>query len=236
MDTMPNATAIPRDDAGKLALLQHLAATLPNYAEILEISADDLARLKAGAEWFDFILKTQDAAQDYSSALFALKRVLRDGPQSASVELPPLAGFSIPAAPPFADIFGFLGALITRVKKHRNYTEAIGQALRIIAAQSPGVDSSTLQPILSVDFQGGHPVISWKGNGADALELEADHGEGTFRLMTIRMSSGYTDTTPLPAPGTAVVWKYRGIYLIRDERVGHWSQVLEVGVKGGGDL
>ena len=41
---MPNATAIPRDDASKLALLQHLNAHLPNYALALEISADDLAQ------------------------------------------------------------------------------------------------------------------------------------------------------------------------------------------------
>lgn len=231
---MPNNSAIPRDDAGKLALLQHLNTTLPNYAATLEISADDIAQVKAGAEWFEYILNAQDAAQDYTSALFALKRVLRDGPKGAAVEPPPLpARFSLPAAPPFADIFGFVGALITRIKKHKNYTEAIGQALRIIAASSPGADPSTLQPVLSVDFQGGHPVLSWKGNGTDALELEADHGEGSFSLLTIRMSSGYRDNAPLPAPGTAAVWKYRGIYLIRDERVGHWSQVLEVGVKGG---
>lgn len=230
---MPNTSAIPRDDAGKLALLQHLAATLPNYAAALEISTDDLTLVKAGAGWFEYILNAQDAAQDYTSALFALKRVLRDGPKSAIVDPPPMP--AIPSAPPlspFADIFGFVGALITRIKKHKNYTEAIGQALRIIAAQSPGVDPSTLQSVLSVDFQGGHPVLSWKNNGADALELEADHGEGSFKLMNIRMSSGYRDSTPLPAPGTAAVWKYRGIYLIRDERVGHWSQVLEVGVKG----
>jgi hypothetical protein len=233
MDTMPNATAIPRDDAGKLALLQHLAANLPNYVETLEISDADLERVRVGAAWFECILTAQDAAQDYSSALFALKRVLRDGPSSASVAFPSLpAAPRIPGLPPYADIFGFIGALITRIKKHRNYTAAIGQALRIIAAQSPGADPSTLQPVLSVDFQGGHPVLSWKTNGADALELEADHGEGAFRLMTIRTRPGYTDNTPLPAPGTAAVWKYRGIHLIRDERVGHWSQVLEVGVKG----
>jgi hypothetical protein len=234
MNTMPNASAIPRDDAGKLALLQHLAANLHGYVELLEISPADLAQIKAGAAWFECVLKAQDAAQDYSSALFALKRVLRDGPRSASVAFPsPPLPPALPEAPPFADIFGFVGALITRIKKHRKYTEAIGQALRIIAAQSPGVDPATLQPVLSVDFQGGHPVIAWKGNGADALELEADHGDGVFRLMTIRSRSGYQDNTPLPAPGTAVVWRYRGIFIINDERVGHWSQVLEVGVKGG---
>jgi hypothetical protein len=230
---MANGTTIPRDDAGKLALIQHINANLPHYAETLEISAADLSQLKAGADWFELILKAQDLAQNYTDALFAFKRVLRDGPKSATVNLPPLP--TIPATPdsePFADIFGFLGALITRIKKHKNYTEAIGKALNIIAPQSPGTDPSTLQPVLSVDFQGGHPVLNWKANGADALELEADHGTGSFGLLTIKMSPGYQDNAPLPPPGTAAIWKYRAIYRIHDEQVGHWSQVLEVGVKG----
>lgn len=36
---MPNTTAIPRDDASKLALLRHLDAHLPNYAAILEVTS-----------------------------------------------------------------------------------------------------------------------------------------------------------------------------------------------------
>jgi len=231
---MPNTTAIPRDDAGKLALLQHLSAHLPSYATSLEISAEDLAQLNAGLEWFDFIVKVQNAAQNYTDATFAVKRVLRDGPKGTAVNLPPLPVLpSAPSSEPYADIFGFLGALISRIKKHKNYLETIGKALGIIAAQSPGIDPATLQPVLTVDFQGGHPVLHWKGNGTDALELEADHGTGTFSLLTIKQYPGLQDNTPLPPPGTAALWKYRGIYHIHDQQVGHWSQILEVGVKGG---
>jgi len=59
---MSNNTAIPRDDAGKLALLQHLNASLPSYALALEVSADDLAQLKTGLDGFDYCLKAQDSA------------------------------------------------------------------------------------------------------------------------------------------------------------------------------
>ena len=45
---MTTNTAIPRDDTGKLALLQHLDLNLPNYAVALEISTYDLAQLKIG--------------------------------------------------------------------------------------------------------------------------------------------------------------------------------------------
>ena len=50
-----------------------------------------------------------------------------------------------------------------------------------------------------------------------------DRGDDHFTLFTI--------DTPSP-PDTVVLWKYRAIYLVRNERVGQWSQVLEVSVKG----
>jgi hypothetical protein len=230
---MTSNTAIPRDDASKLALLQHLGLNLPSYSATLEISAADLAQLKIGLEGFDYSLKAQDAANNYNNALFAFKRALRDGPSNANVVPPSPPIFpTAPASALYADIFGFVGPLISRIKKHKNYTEAIGKALNIIATPSPSPDLATLQPLLSIDFQGGHPIIHWKSNGTDSLEIEADHGDGTFILLTIQHTTSFQDNTPLPAPGTAVIWKYRAIYRIRDQQVDHWSQILEVGVKG----
>ncbi|UOA07489.1 hypothetical protein [Methylobacter sp. S3L5C] len=101
-----------------------------------------------------------------------------------------------PASVPYADIFGFLGALIVRIKRHKNYTEAIGKALHIIAPQSPGQDTATLQPILTYDFRGNHPVLYWKHNDTKALELEADHGTDTFSLLTIKISPSFEDKPP----------------------------------------
>jgi hypothetical protein len=42
-----------------------------------------------------------------------------------------------------------------------------------------------MQPALNVDFQGGQPRVIWSMQGMDALELEADHGDGHFALHTI---------------------------------------------------
>ncbi len=230
---MPNTTSIPSDDANKSVFLQQLSTQLPSYASTLELSSNEVTKVAAASAWFDYLLSSQEVAQNYSHAIFSLKRILRDGPANTDIALPVLPILPLaPTSTPFSGIFGFVGPLITRIKKHPNYTEAIGKNLGIIAASKPVVDITSLQPILSVDIQGGHPVLSWKSNGTDALEIEVDHGTGVFVLLTIRMSSGYQDNTPLPASGSACVWKYRAIYHINDKQVGHWSQVLEVSVKG----
>ena len=54
------------------------------------------------------------------------------------------------------------------------------------------------EPVLSVDFQGDHPVLYWKNNSTDALELEADYG---FSRLTIQLPPGYQDNTRLLASG-----------------------------------
>jgi len=230
---MANSSSIPTDDANKSILLQQLSTQLPNYATILDLTSNEITKIAAASAWFDYLLNSQEVAQNYSHAIFSLKRILRDGPANTDITLP--TALALPAPPTstaFSDIFGFVGPLITRIKKHPNYTEAIGKTLGIIAAVKPAIDTTSLQPLLTIDIQGGHPVISWKSNGTSALEIEADHGTGVFSLLTIRMSSGYQDNTPLPAAGTAVIWRYRAIYHIHDEQVGHWSQVLEISVKG----
>jgi len=63
------------------------------------------------------------------------------------------------------------------------------------------------EAVLSVDFQGDHPVLYWKNNSTDALELEADYSKGSFSRLTIQLPPGYQDNTRLPASGTAVLWK-----------------------------
>lgn len=128
---MPYSSVIPRDDISKLSLLQHLNSQLLSYAVVLEISAEDLARLKTGLDWFDYSLKAQDAIKNYGNSLVTLKRILRDGPKNTTVNTPLSPALPTPPTQePFADIFGFLGSLITRIKNHRNYTEAIGNGVK----------------------------------------------------------------------------------------------------------
>ncbi len=42
--------------------------------------------------------------------------------------------------------------------------------------------------------------------GTDDLEIEADHGNGSFSLLSIQLSPGYQDNTPLLEVGSAARW------------------------------
>ena len=191
-----------------------------------------LVELDRATAWFKYSLDLQSGMKAGGESSVAFKNAVRDGSPTGKAVIPSPPVLTLPPGEPFLDVFGCLANLITRIRIHKNYTDALGKALSITPTQSAAVDLSTMQPALDVDFQSGHPRILWTMRGMDALEVEADHGDGHFALFTIDTTANHIDTTPLPPPGSVVLWKYRAIYRVRDERVGNWSSVLEVSVKG----
>jgi hypothetical protein len=224
-------SAIPRDDAGRLSLLRHLNATLPSMADLLGIPAELLARLDQATASFGFALDYQTALKNAAEGAVALKLAVRDGPVTGALAVHPVTLPTPPADPLFEDVYSFLVELIAFIKAQTHYTDAIGQTLNILPLKTAAVDLDGLQPVLSYKFVNDQPFLDWAKAGMEALEIEVDRGNG-FTLLTIDSHPGHLDTAPLPAPGTTALWRYRAIYRLKDQRVGQWSAVLEVAVKG----
>ena len=225
---MTSNTYMPNTDVGKADLLEHVASTLPHYAAILEVTNEDLASLQADALAFRHILKIMGDMQAYAHHLTEFKNILRDG--SA-----PILGWTVPPmlvepTPPVVNsgIIPRLSALVAHLKSHKNYTSAIGLDLGLIGTTTV-VDPSTWKPSLSAQNKAGHPIIAWTKGAAAAIEIWVDRGEGAgFIFLTINTEPNTTDSEPLPT--TSAVWKYKAIYRLHDEQVGHWSDVLSITV------
>jgi hypothetical protein len=89
-----------------------------------------------------------------------------------------------------------------------------------------------MKPILDLSLQAGHPNVGWSKQGMDSIEIWVDRATGTFVFMTIDTMPDSVDTAALPPAGTSAVWKYKAIYRMSDEQVGHWSDVATIGVIG----
>lgn len=230
---MPGSSYMPTTDGGKAELLEHLAATLPKYAELLEISASDLDMLKNNASIFRHALNILYALQSYTQHWTEFKNQLRDGGGFGNVDWPlPFKQDENVQPVLIYGIIPWLSALIKRIKAHRNYTAAIGQDLWLIAAAHV-FDPNSLKPVLSSQIKVGHPVIVWIKGKAHALEIWVDRGDGNgFVFMAVNMEPNTTDNAPLPAAGVTAIWKYKAIYRFHDEPVGQWSDVISVMVGG----
>ena len=172
---MAKSYYLPKDDSGKAELLEHLAARLPVYADVLEISPADITSLQADAAAFRYTLGAFNAIQANSRLWTAFKTIQRDG-GTGSTAFPhaPNLPAPVPAVP--LGIIPRLTALVSRLKTARNYTEAIGQDLKIVGAEQT-VDSSAWKPILDLATEAGHPIIKWPKGDADAIEIWADRGD-----------------------------------------------------------
>jgi hypothetical protein len=76
---MTTSSYMPGTDNGKADLLDHLADTLPTYASLLMIIAEDVASLKTDALAFRYDLLTLGEIQASSQSWGAHKNNLRDG-------------------------------------------------------------------------------------------------------------------------------------------------------------
>jgi hypothetical protein len=229
---MPTGYFLPTDDSGKADLLDHLAATLPKYAELFALSAEVISARQADALAFRHAQHCSDDMQAYAQHTTAHKNLLRDGGDgSGDWPLPPTLNQPVPA-PVAPGIIPRLTSFVSWLKAQPKYTEAIGQDLWLVGAKQV-IDPTTWKPIPAIQTLGGHPVIAWTKGKATALEIWVDRNDGNgFVLLTISTSPPTTDNSPLPAPGASAVWKYKAIYRQRDDQVGQWSDVVSVTVGG----
>jgi len=219
---------LPTDDAGKLAWLTNLGAKLPGYKTILNLTDADISGVQADNTFFAFVLNSNNQVAAYAKQWTTYKNTARSGGDASLAILPVAPVFTSPAVTVEPDIFGRATALVARIRVATGYTQAIGQALRIIGADNP-VDPSTLKPVLDVEVDAGQVNVGWTKQSADGIEIWVDRGDGKgFIFLAIDTIPDYTDTQPLPA--TAAVWKYKAIYIIADERVGSWSDVVSLPV------
>ena len=218
---------MPKDDAGKAALLDHLAKHLPAHAAALGLTEADINEVKADAEAFRYTLSALNTVQSNGKLWTAFKNLQRDG-GTGSTAYPNVSNLPAPVPAVPLGIVPRLSNLVARIKAARNYTEAIGQDLNIVGTTQV-IDPASWKPVIDISVTAGRPTLQWSKGTADSIEVWADRGDDKgFNFYTITTEPNFTDTTTSPA--TAALWKYKAIYRMRDEQVGNWSDVISVAV------
>ncbi len=229
---------LPKSDPGRREWLENIATKLPNYTTELELpdAANVVARVARHAKNFALVLDGADAYGDHSSALVALKNLMRNSDKTGGAELtlpkPPEA--LVFEGPVVAGIFEDMANIVSDIKRSAKYNEVIGKDLRILPLPEPGGGGGEEQPrpVLGVELQTGRPNILWKKGKFDGIKIHVDRGTGKFEFLAIDTHPDYLDTHPLPELGKAEIWKYMAIYLKKDEPIGDWSEIVQITVTG----
>jgi hypothetical protein len=230
---MPKAPYIPWGDQPKANWLDNLAVKLPTYEAVLGLTPADTASVAADAAMFNYIVDMQEAYKTFKQDVSYYKDFLRDGGPGAFGPLPVAPVLPIPPAPVQKGIFDRIRNMVGRIKRHSAYNQSMGEDMGIVGDEQT-IDIPNLKPVLKSRLDAERPLIIWNKGAADRINIYVDRKDGAgFVFLATDSYPDYLDTFTLPAGQNSAVWDYKARYLIGDEPVGLFSDIISVTVTRG---
>ncbi|NOS93086.1 MAG: hypothetical protein HOP30_14280 [Cyclobacteriaceae bacterium] len=223
---MSKAGYLPRGDNERVLWLNQFASKLSIHATTLGLTPADVSGTQNDAAMFTYLVTQVEIHTTAKESRVNYKNLIKDGPIGAPGGVLPMP-IPVIAAPTVVapGIFPRLAMLVQRIKYSPGYTEAIGKDLGVISAQK-STDTTDLKPKLKLVKKGEQVQVQWVKGIADSIRIEKDSGAG-WQFLAIDSIPHYTDKTPVTV---ATTWKYRAMYIINDEPVGQWSDMVSIGV------
>lgn len=224
---------VKKSDLDFALQLKNFSNKLATHQVILGLTATDVTDATIASDYFKFVLDMQTIHAERTKNWTSYKDLLRKPGAGVPPSSSAPATLTMPTAPTAAPlgIEVWFRAIVKRIKGSKNYTENIGNDLGILAISS-SVDTSNIQPKLTVQLSAGQPLIIWKKNGMDGIEIYKDKGDGNWFQLIFDQRPNHLDNSELPPVGTSATWKYKAIYRYQDQRVGLWSDEVNVAVQG----
>ena len=217
----------------KLALqLENFGSKVGIYATQFGLSATEILNCKADAAFFLWVVKCHLMVNTNKKNWTQFKNISRKGDSNlATITFPTaqmLEAAPVVVAPGIAYRFT---TMVNRIKAHQNYTRSIGQNLGVEKSPAAPIDKEHAQPTLKVVLQGGKVNLLWKKGRFTGILIAKDIGKG-FAMLDRDFTPHFVDNSPMPAVGESAIWNYRASYLINNDLVGVWSDMVSITVAG----
>ena len=226
---MPAITFIQKTDIDFNEQLKVFAERIDDYATGLGVTPSEVNSIKADALYYNWVIKTALLYKNYAQALTLFKQSARKGTNKnidLSFNPPPTPDSPPPAVKP--NIQFRFSKLVKKIKSSKNYDKSVGAAMGIEAVR-PHFDLDAGQPKLKVEVVGEIPIIKYKRGKYDGIQIWKNTGTGWTMFATATLPKD-KDDSQLPTMGEAAIWKYKAIYIYKDQPVGHWSEEITVTV------
>lgn len=215
----------------KLAIqMNNFASKIDLYVGVFGFTYVETNAMKADAALFSWAVNNLEKVTTYKQNWTAFKNILLKGEDNVTTNTAPAVPVldPMPAAVNSGVLSRFM-SMVARVKAHPAYTTGIGQNLGIEGVVAPAPLPEEAKPVIHLVRSGDKVVLEWTKGPYSGIHIEKDSGNG-FVMLDKDFMPDYTDNSPMPAAGTSARWSYRAIYLIKDEKVGQWSDVATITV------
>jgi hypothetical protein len=225
--------SFPNGDAELVIWFKTFAQKFAAHAPTLGFTAAEVSAVQADAAMLDYLIG--DVVPSYQATMeaqTAYKNLIKKGPIGVPGGDPPAAPV-VGAAPATVapGVVPRLRRLIQRIKAAPNYTESIGQDLDIIGAEgnAPGGVETAKPSAKALALPGSQVRIEFKKGSFDGVLIECRRkGEAGWTKLGVDLFSPFIDARPPVQDGVPEVREYRLRFLLRDEAVGEWSDIISV--------
>ena len=216
----------------KLSLqLNNFSSKLNVYAVTFNLIPLEVNQIKDDAAYFSWMISSYIKIETFKKEWTHFKTIQKNGANHVVANSTPVAPVLTIMPREVAPGIKFrFQTMVNRIKAHQHYTKAIGQNLGI-EKNAEHLNIDTAQPKLKAVIRGGKVNLIWKKGQYSGILIEKDSGNG-FVLLDRDFNPPFVDNSPLPASGQSAIWMYRASYLLKDEKVGVWSDVVSITVAG----
>lgn len=209
---MSRPSYLPNNDRDFDVWLKNFYAKLVLYATQFGITGAEVSAVLADSNMVTYVVAQLAIQQHELKKRFEYKRTLLDAELGTTLGAFPVYAAIAPAPAPIpAGIVKRITNMVTRIKGMTSYTENIGYDFGIIPTKTSKAAKMLEKPIFSVSTDADHPFLKIKKNGAEAVNIYVDRGDGRgFVLLCGCPRAKYVDMSPLP--DTLTNWTYKIIF------------------------
>lgn len=210
--------------------LDNFSSKIEVYAPQFGLSPAEVTSIKNDSNYFVWTVSSFQRVDTYKKNWTSYKTNLKKGiTGSTNNEIPAPLSFEVAPIAVENGILNRFTATVARIKAHPGYSKSIGMNLGIESTVTKQIDIENSKPILKISFRVGKVHLQWKKGKFDGIAIEKDYGKG-FVPFDKDFRPNYVDNSPMPAVGEGEVWRYRAAYILNDELVGQWSDIVTISV------
>lgn len=223
--------SFPDTDCDLVPWLDQFARAVSTYADVLGLTPAEVTSVTNDAAMFSYLVRIDLPANETAlAARTAYKDLIKNGPigePAGTKPSPPLV--TLPPAAIDPGILPRLRLMIHRLKALPDYTEALGEEFGIEGVDSearfnPAIAKPTGRAIGQPDNE---VRVEFSKSAFDGVLIESRRtGQDEWRRLATDNFSPYVDSRPLARGGKPEVREYRMRFLMSDEPVGEWSDIL----------
>ena len=187
--------------------LREIHATCGVYMNAYDAKEFNRAQMKAWTTWFQNLHDSER--------------------KNETVEAPPAF---VPVTIPDGALMGverLLRRFAKKLKDHDNYEKSDGLALMIEKGEAEELNLIDAQPVLKLRVEtDGRVIIVWTKSGFDMLEAQwRRFGETMWQPLDKSTEKEIEFQPPATTPGVPEKFEFRGVYMLKNKRVGQWSPI-----------